>query len=187
MIQVYLASRSPRRRVLLEQINICHEVIDVRIDESWDGKETAKDYVTRLALEKARAGSAIRQKDYPVLAADTEVVIDAEILGKPAGRDAAITMLQKLSGRTHQVYSAIALIDKKETVRLQISQVSFKPLTQEECAAYCDTQEPFGKAGAYAIQGKAAAFISNLEGSYSGVMGLPLFETAELLQQSRKP
>ena len=180
-MKVYLASKSPRRRELLDQLDVEYETLDVDVDETWDGKETAKDYVTRLALEKARAGKAIRQKDYPVLASDTEVVIDNEILGKPKDREAAIAMLQKLSGRVHQVYSAVALLGEEEEIKLNVNQVSFKPLTLEECETYCDTEEPFGKAGSYAIQGKAAAFICRLEGSYSGVMGLPLFETAELL------
>jgi len=185
-MKIYLASKSPRRRALLEQLGVEYEPLAIDIDESWDGKQAAKEHVVRLALEKARAGRAIRQKDHPVLAADTEVVIDDEILGKPEDREAAIAMLQKLSGRTHRVFSAIALIDDEEASQLSISQVSFKALTPAECEAYCDSREPFGKAGAYAIQGKAAAFISDLKGSYSGVMGLPLFETAALLRALRK-
>lgn len=178
---IYLASKSPRRRQLLEQLGIAYQTVDVDIDETWDGREFAKDYVTRLALEKARAGRQQAERDLPVLAADTEVVLDDEILGKPEDQDEAIVMLQRLSGRTHLVYSAIALLDKNENTALCISRVDFKPLSLEECRAYCDTGEPFDKAGGYAIQGRAGAFISRLEGSYSGVMGLPLFETQRLL------
>ena len=185
-MKIYLASKSPRRRELLEQLDVEYETLDVDIDESWDGEEAAKDYVTRLALEKAEAGREMIENKYPVLAADTEVVIDNEILGKPKDREAAIAMLQKLSGRVHQVYSAVALLGEEEEIKLNVNQVSFKPLTLEECETYCDTEEPFGKAGSYAIQGKAATFISRLEGSYSGVMGLPLFETSQLLKRLNK-
>ena len=117
-----------------------------------------------------------------MLAADTEVVLDGALLGKPANRDAAIKMLMALSGRTHEVYSAVALIDATEHVTLNINRVSFKPLTVDECEDYCDTDEPYDKAGGYGIQGRAAAFVCRLEGSYSGVMGLPLYETAQLLK-----
>jgi len=182
MRKIYLASRSPRRRELLDQIGVDFEIIDVDIDESWDGNETPRDFVSRLALEKARAGKAIAQEPLPVLAADTEVVLDDEIMGKPVDKDDVIKMLQKLSGRTQYVYSAVALIDEAEQVKVSTSLVCFKALTIDECHAYVETGEPMDKAGAYGIQGKAAAFISRMEGSYSGIMGLDLFEASELLK-----
>lgn len=182
MTKIYLASRSSRRKELLQQLRIEFDIIDVNIDETWDGQEQAGDYVCRLALEKARAGRTKVSRPLDILAADTEVVIDETILGKPKDRADAISMLQMLSGRTHQVYSAVAKVNETEQVVLNISVVSFKPLSIEECETYCDTGEPLGKAGAYAIQGRAAAFITKLEGSYSGVMGLPLEAVRELLK-----
>ncbi len=182
IIMIYLASKSPRRCQLLEQLGVEYETLEIDIDESWDGVETARDYVERLALEKARAGKSITNDNISILAADTEVVLDDHILGKPQDMDHAIAMLQMLSGRTHHVYSAVALVNDSEQLRITINHVCFKPLTLAECEAYSESGEPMGKAGAYAIQGKASAFISRLEGSYSGVMGLPLFETAELLK-----
>lgn len=181
MTVLYLASRSPRRRQLLDQLGIRYEVLDVEIDERWNGTEPARDFVVRLALEKARAGKQIAARPLPVLAADTEVVLDDRVFGKPRDRDEAISMLMALSGRTHLVYSAVALVHGGEETRVNISRVDFRPLTLEECARYWDTGEPSGKAGAYAVQGRAAAFIARLDGSYSGVVGLPLYETAQLL------
>lgn len=182
MNKIYLASRSPRRRELLQQLGVDFEVIDVEIDETWDEKEPPRRFIQRLALEKARAGREIINNVAPVLAADTEVILDGKLLGKPDNRDGAIDMLLTLSGRTHEVYSAVALIGQTENAVLSISRVSFKPLKKAECETYCDSGEPFDKAGGYGIQGGAAAFVSRLEGSYSGVMGLPLYETAELLK-----
>ncbi|MFQ5659009.1 MAG: Maf family protein [Gammaproteobacteria bacterium] len=180
---IYLASKSPRRRQLLEQLGIEYDVLAVDIDETWDGTERAQDHVSRLALEKARKGVNLSTSSLPVLAADTQVVLDDDILGKPKDGDEAVSMLQKLSGRNHFVYSAVALIHHGvEKTSLNISRVSFRPMGDAEISVYCDSEEPYGKAGAYAIQGRAAAFISRLEGSFSGVMGLPLYETAELLQ-----
>lgn len=182
-MKLYLASRSSRRRKLLEQLNITFDVIDIDIDETWDGIEPAKDYVQRLALGKARAArQKLEAKEHlPVLAADTEVVLDDIVMGKPEDINDAIKMLGELSGRKHNVYSAVALIDKDELIKLNTSRVCFRPLSRKEIIAYCETGEPLGKAGAYAIQGQAAMFIERLEGSYSGVMGLPLYETAGLL------
>jgi len=180
-MKIYLASKSPRRRELLDQIGVEHEVIDIDIDESWDSKETPENYVQRIALEKARAGNAFSDEDFPVLAADTAVILDGEILGKAETKEDAIAMLKKLSNKTHTVLSAVSLIHKKEKTLLSISKVTFKKLTKTEIADYVETDEPIGKAGGYAIQGKAAVFIKQLEGSYSGVMGLPLFETKSLL------
>lgn len=178
---LFLASKSPRRRELLGQIGIPFQVLETDIDETWDGTGNINNFIVRLALDKARAGKRHTQPGDPVLAADTEVVIDGRILGKPRDSGHAVEMLQSLSGRTHQVLSAVALIGSVEESSLNISRVSFKVLTPEECRSYCNTGEPLGKAGAYAIQGRAAAFITRLEGSFSGVMGLPLSETRELL------
>tara|TARA_R110002073_G_scaffold6555_2_gene38592 strand:+ start:4284 stop:4838 length:555 start_codon:yes stop_codon:yes gene_type:complete len=180
-MKIYLASRSPRRCELLDQIGVEFQVIDIDIDESWDGKEKPEDYVQRIALEKARVGNAFSDEDFPVLAADTAVVLDRHILGKAESREDAAAMLKKLSGKTHTVLSAVSLIHKHEKCLLNINKVTFKKLSQNEIAGYCKTDEPIGKAGGYAIQGKAAIFIKHLEGSYSGVMGLPLFETQKLL------
>jgi len=180
-MKIFLASRSPRRRELLEQIGVVYDVIDIDIDESWDGKETTEKYVQRIALEKARAGNAFSDEDFPVLAADTSVILDGEILGKAETKKEAAAMLKKLSNKTHTVLSAVSLIHKKEKTLLSTSQVTFKKLTKTEIDDYIETGEPIGKAGGYAIQGKAAVFIKQLEGSYSGVMGLPLYETQQLL------
>jgi septum formation protein len=183
-MKIHLASKSPRRRELLEQLGIEFDVIDIDIDETWDGNEPVKNYVQRLALEKARAAKDhLGDSDHlPILAADTEVVLDDIIMGKPKDKEDAIKMLHSLSGRTHFVFSAVALIYKDENIKLNTNRVCFRPLTTDEIKTYCETGEPFGKAGAYAIQGRAAAFIERLEGSYSGVMGLPLYETSELLR-----
>ena len=183
---LYLASASPRRRELLAQIGIRHRVLAVAVDETWHRDETPELYVIRLALEKARAGrEKIPASDSrPVLGADTAVVIGGEVLGKPGNREEGIAMLRRLSGVTHHVYSGVALVGDDEATRLSVSAVSFRSMTLEECQAYWLTGEPADKAGAYAIQGRGAVFISRLEGTYSGVMGLPLFETAELLREA---
>jgi septum formation protein len=180
---IYLASNSPRRAELLRQIGVDFRVIAADVDESAEAGEAPEAHVTRLALAKARAGHAPLQGEHrrPVLGADTMVVIGDVVMGKPRDREEAVHMLQTLSGRTHRVLSAVALVDAAEAWRLSISQVTFRTLTRPECEAYWGTGEPQDKAGGYAIQGVAAMFISRLEGSYSGVMGLPLYETAELL------
>lgn len=182
MTTLYLASRSPRRRQLLDQIGVAYETLDVEVDESWDGAEDPGRHVQRLALEKARAGQQRLGNTAPVLAADTGVVLDGHLLGKAGDREEAMHMLQSLSGRSHEVYSAVALLQDGEQLRLSRSRVCFRPLEPEDCEAYCESGEPYGKAGGYAIQGRGAVFVSRLEGSYSGVMGLPLFETAVLLK-----
>jgi len=181
-MKIYLASKSPRRRDLLQQIGIDFDVIDVDVDETWDSIETPEDYVCRIAIEKARAGKSLADENLPVLAADTAVVLGRQILGKAIDKDGAIAMLERLSGKTHEVLSAITVINEQEQTRVNISKVTFKDLNKKEIDDYCNTNEPIGKAGAYAIQGKAAIFIERLEGSYSGVMGLPLFETQQLLK-----
>ena len=183
---VYLASGSPRRRELLQQIGVPFRVVvGAAVDEAWLSGEAAGSYVTRLAAAKADAGweRTHDTADVPVLAADTAVVLDGKILGKPADREDAGSMLRRLSGRTHEVLTAVAL-RTAAGIELKVSRslVSFRTVDPGEARAYWDTGEPGDKAGAYAIQGCAAVFIADLKGSYSGVMGLPLFETAELLK-----
>ncbi len=183
--QVYLASASPRRRELLAQIGVAFERIVVDVPERRATQESAAAFVQRVALDKAHAGRARIGEtalSCPVIGADTAVVVDGRVLGKPADREDALRMLALLSGRRHEVLTAVALAGRRDAVQLSRSQVCFRPITAAERAAYWDSGEPADKAGAYAIQGKAAVFISDLQGSYSGVMGLPLFETAELLQ-----
>ena len=182
--RIYLASQSPRRAELLQQIGVVFEVLSVAVDETLTATETPEAYAQRLALEKARAGWCQLRPDRqrPVLGADTIVIAGATVMGKPASRQQAIEMLLRLSGTTHQVITAVALAGEHEIVRSQCSRVTFRTLTRQECAAYWETGEPRDKAGAYAIQGLAAMFITRLEGSYSGVMGLPLYETTELLK-----
>jgi septum formation protein len=182
---VYLASLSPRRQKLLSQIGISFELLKVRVDETYRRGETPEQHVIRLALAKAKAGLESLQGRplLPVLGADTMVVVDQKILGKPRDRDDGLAMLAALSGREHCVLSAVALVaGTRRATRLQKSWVRWRELSPTECQAYWNTGEPLDKAGAYAIQGRAAAFITELKGSYSGVMGLPLFETTELLQ-----
>ncbi len=181
---IYLASKSPRRAELLEQIGIGFELIDVDVPEVRKSNESAIDFVQRLALDKARVGWQVSDKAYPVLGADTIVVLDDKILGKPTSSADAESMLANLSGKQHTVMTAIALVNnEKESLRLSCSQVLFREVTEFERKNYVASGEPLDKAGAYAVQGQAAAFIEHLEGSYSGVMGLALFETADLLQE----
>jgi nucleoside triphosphate pyrophosphatase len=176
-----LASRSPRRRALLAQIGVPHVVSAAHIDEAVAAGERAADYVVRLARAKALAVCACGS-ELPVLAADTTVVIDEVICGKPTAEAEALAMLGRLSGRTHQVLTAVALVWGAGVAhRLSVSEVRFRTLSRSECRAYWASGEPRDKAGAYAVQGRAAVFIEHLAGSYSGVMGLPLFETGELL------
>lgn len=181
---IYLASRSPRRRELLRQIGVPHRSLDIEVDERVRAGESPSDYVLRVSQEKARAGlrASERGERLPVLAADTSVEAAGRMLGKPADREEALWMLRLLSGNTHRVYTAVALGDGRLKSRLSVSEVGFRPLEEAEIAAYWASGEPADKAGGYAIQGLAAQFISQLSGSYSGVMGLPLFETAELLR-----
>ena len=191
---IYLASRSPRRHELLTQLGIPFDELKLRVapgrhrdvvEEALDG-EPALHYVERIARTKATTGWKRMQErslpPRPVLGADTEVVLDDAIFGKPQDADAARVMLAKLSGRVHDVLSAVALRWNDDIeVAVSVSQVTFRKLTPREIESYIETREPFDKAGGYAIQGRAAAFITKLEGSYSGVMGLPLAETASLL------
>lgn len=188
--RLILASASPRRAELLEQIGVQFTVRPAAIDETVRPNEGPLEYVCRMAAEKASAGFAqaatsvgkAGESPLVVLGADTAVVIDSMILGKPANQDDAGRMLRLLSGRSHTVLSAVAATDG---VRLEqrhnATDVVFRRLTDDEIAAYCATGEPADKAGAYAIQGLGALFVSELRGSYSGVVGLPLLETSELL------
>ncbi len=182
--KIILASASPRRRELLHQIGVQFDQQVAEIDETPRKNEPAEAYVVRLALEKARAIQArLGDDEVPVLGADTAVVIDEEILGKPRDESHAAAMLRQLAGREHRVLSAIALVGQRELCRVSESRVHFRALTDNEIAAYWRTGEPAGKAGGYAVQGIGAIFIEQLQGSYSGVMGLPVFETAQLLQE----
>ena len=187
---VYLASKSPRRRELLTQVGVAHQVFALdaasEVDETPRPGEAPVEYVRRVARDKAEAGwDKVRHQGlpaHPLLAADTTVAVDGRILGKPVTADAAQDMLRTLSGRTHQVYTAVAVAWNSiiETA-LSESNVTMRALSDAEIARYVNTGEPMDKAGAYAVQGRAALFIERIEGSYSGVMGLPLFETANLL------
>jgi len=182
-IDLYLASRSPRRRRLLAQLGLRHRVIAADIDETPLAAECPKDYVVRMALAKARAGhaSAAAAPGVPVLGADTAVVCDGRILGKPADAHEALAMLRLLSEREHHVLTGVALLGHREQSACSETQVVFRRIDAAEAVAYWASGEPRDKAGAYAIQGLGALFVAQLSGSYSGVVGLPLFETAALL------
>jgi septum formation protein len=195
---IYLASRSPRRRELLSQVGVRYHLLLFRsrpesppdVDESILANEQPDTYVERVARAKAQAGwRLLRLRNLPfapVLAADTTVALDGQILGKPADRKEAAEMLAALSGRRHDVFTAVALMrDERIDSAVSRSEVQFKQLSPEEIAQYIATGEGDDKAGAYAIQGRAARFIMELRGSYSGVMGLPLFETGQLLDKLR--
>ncbi|PCI73104.1 MAG: septum formation protein Maf [Gammaproteobacteria bacterium] len=220
MNEIYLASKSPRRKILLEQINVEFEIIDSEIDESLNKNEKPLHYVRRMSIEKARAGWLLNRrllkqrsnqklKDYPVLAADTSIAIDSRVLGKPENRHDAYQMLTELSGKTHQVITCVsviytqmnlrdrnitdrnnlnrAFIDGKYDVKIEtidsITNVSFMKLEKIDIERYLETDEWQGKAGSYAIQGYVAKYITSIEGSYSGVVGLPLYETSQLLKK----
>ncbi len=185
---IHLASRSPRRRQLLQQLDVAFEVLDVEVPEVRAANETATDYVSRVAREKAQAGLAAlgHAPDAWVIGADTEVVLDGEVFGKPRDADDAVRMLRRLAGRKHEVMSFVWCVSTMAAEHAaSLSQVTFAAMSDAEIAAYVATGEPFGKAGAYAIQGRAAAYVAHLGGSYSGVMGLPLHETAGLLARIR--
>lgn len=193
---IHLASQSPRRLELLRQIGWHPVVLPLRqtgtradVDETALAGETAIDYVQRIARMKALAGlKAVAGRHlpaWPILAADTTVSLDGRILGKPADAEEAAAMLRAFSGKTHSVLTAVALAWQEQvTLALSVSTVRFRALTEAEIAAYIVSREPFDKAGGYAIQGRAALFVEHLQGSYSGVMGLPLYETGELLRQA---
>ena len=211
---IHLASKSPRRRLLLDQIGVDYTIVDAPINEVRQADEPPGRFVERMACEKARAGLAALgdARTGPVLAADTAVVVDERVLGKPRDVEHAMAMLGALSGRMHHVISAVALagIDARGAgdgvvdneareptagavagdgprvprVMTSVSRVWFREIGLDERRAYCASDEPLDKAGAYAIQGRAAIFVTRLDGSYSGVMGLPLFETASLLREA---
>ncbi|UTW06752.1 Maf family protein [Pseudomonas benzenivorans] len=186
MATLYLASGSPRRRELLTQIGVPFTTRIAPIDETALPDEAPSAYVERLARGKALAALATLEHtdDAVVLGADTAVVLDGRILGKPADRDEALATLAALSGREHQVLTAVALASaSRVAVRVVVSRVSFRPLSGAEIAAYWASGEPGDKAGSYGIQGLAAVFVRQLQGSYSAVVGLPLCETAELLAE----
>ena len=181
--QLYLASRSPRRQELLRQLGLRFEVLPAEVLEQPQPGQSPADYAVSMALAKARTGSTLAREPLPVLGADTDVVLDGEILGKPVNREHGLSLLAKLSSRTHEVYSAVAMVlrDRTQTA-LSVTRVNFAVISPAMASAYWDTGEPVGKAGAYAIQGLGARFVKTIEGSYSGVMGLPLYETGELLK-----
>lgn len=179
-----LASRSPRRGDLLRTLGVAFAVVDVDVDETPWGDEAAAAYVRRLARAKAEAGQASYAGDRrPVLAADTTVVLDGALLGKPRDEDEARAMLTRLAGRRHQVLTGVALIDRHGAIvdAVVVTEVEFRPLTAREIEAYVASGEPADKAGAYGIQGLGGALVARLDGSYSNVVGLPLAETALLL------
>ena len=194
---IHLASRSPRRRELLEQIGVSFQLLlfreGARADDDTDERvvsgEGAEAYVRRIAARKARAAwkRVVTRRGLqrlPVLAADTTVVVSNQMLGKPADPADARRMLLKLSGTRHRVFTAVAVaFEERCELALSESLVTFAELDEARIAAYLDSGEPFDKAGAYGIQGRAGAFVENLEGSYTGVVGLPLYETARLLRE----
>jgi len=201
MTDLYLASRSARRRDLLRQMGVRFEPLLLRlsaprgpdVDETPQPGEDAAAFVARVAIAKARLGIEIvglrHMLLHPVLAADTAVVVDGEVLGKPASRDEAKAFLRRLAGRSHEVRTFVALAvgpaGRTQVLTAEsLSKVRFAPLTEAQIDRYCAHSEPYDKAGGYAIQGLAACFIEHLEGSYSGVVGLPVFETAQLLRQA---
>jgi septum formation protein len=179
--QIILASASPRRQELLDQINVTYKVYPVDIDETPRINEPPLAYVQRLAAEKSAACKAQLNPDRPILAADTAVVLGKMIMGKPKNQADALAMLMQLSGKTHQVYSAISLRGREHGQAVCITEVTFRHLKEQEILAYWHSGEPLDKAGSYAIQGLGALFVEAIKGSFSGVVGLPLFETAELL------
>ena len=182
--QVILASSSPRRRELLTQIGVRFAVLAVDIDESPVSGETPGNYVQRIAALKSQRGMELGGIDLPVLGADTVVVVDGTLLGKPRGRDQAIETLNRLSGREHQVFSAVSIRSAQHLQALSKTTVCFRPLSDQEIMAYWNTGEPADKAGAYGIQGLGGMFVKRIEGSFSGVVGLPLYETSELLKEA---
>lgn len=183
---ILLASGSPRRRELLRQLPVRFSVKPADIDETVIAGELPCDYVVRLSREKALAGFRQCAGQKPSLGSDTIVLLDDEILGKPGSRHDAELMLGRLSGRTHHVYSAVALAMAEDRVldTINITAVTFGEIPDEWIRHYCQGDEPMDKAGAYAIQGATGQYIRHIDGSYSGVMGLPLFETAKLLREA---
>ncbi|EIJ42207.1 MAF protein [Beggiatoa alba B18LD] len=185
---IYLASQSPRRCELLAQIQVNFQQLSVDVDETPFLNEAPVDYVSRLALMKAQVGFRQSQAHYPVLGADTSVICDGVIFGKPQDAEDAKRMLSQLAGKTHQVMTGVALVSaNSEQVLVNQNRVTFRPLSVLEIERYVATGEPLDKAGSYAVQGLASVFITQIVGSYSGIMGLPLYETALLLAQAQVP
>ncbi|MCK5728106.1 MAG: septum formation inhibitor Maf [Methylococcales bacterium] len=183
MTQIILASASPRRSELLNQLGIGHQIKAVAINETPFLGELPLNYVQRMAAEKSAACAQLHSTSFPILAADTAVILNNKIMGKPENEAHAAQMLRQLSGKTHEVYSAISLRGKQHWQRVSITKVMFRVITECEIKAYWKTTEPADKAGGYAIQGIGSIFIQTITGSFSGVMGLPLFETAEILTE----
>lgn len=183
MSDLILASGSPRRKELLEQIGVCFEVVKVSVDETPLPDESPLDYVLRLAIEKADAGSQLIRHKKPVLGSDTTVVCNGKILGKPENKADALAMLKMLSGNHHQVITAVAVVKGQQNLhQIVTTDVTFRSLSNDEIEAYWHTGEPSDKAGAYGIQGLGGVFVENISGSYSAVVGLPLAQTAKLLK-----
>jgi len=181
---IYLASQSPRRRELLDQIGIQFELLSADIDETPLDNEAAGDYVKRLAIEKATAGQSIATADKPVLGADTIVVLDNQLLGKPRNKEHAISMLLALAGRQHQVMTAVALVQGDVVVsEFVTTTVTFRTISEQEALNYWDSDEPKDKAGGYGIQGLGAQFVEKIDGCYFAVVGLPLMKTQQLLSK----
>ncbi len=185
-VMIYLASKSPRRSELLRQIKVEHICLAVNIDETPVSDERPREYVERMALEKATQGwkCSQRSRKLPLLAADTSVVLDLEILGKPKTKEDAICMLDKLSNRTHQVITSVVVKqDSIAKLATSVTDVTFGDLSKTIIDYYVSSDDCFDKAGGYGIQGFAAQFVASIKGSYSGVVGLPLYETSRLLNQ----
>jgi len=182
-VQIILASSSPRRKELLDQIRVNYKIYPVDLDETPLPNETPLNYVQRLAAEKSAVCVSRLATDIPVLAADTAVILGDVIMGKPKNEAHALALLTQLSGKTHQVYSAISLRGREHHQALSITEVTFRRLTEREMQDYWHSGEPVDKAGSYAIQGMGGAFVESIKGSFSGVAGLPLFETAQLLSK----
>ena len=181
--QIILASASPRRRELLDQIKVSYQVYAVDLDETPLPNERPLDYVKRVAAEKSALCVAQLNPTLPVLAADTSVILGNTIMGKPKDEVDALAMLRQLSGKTHQVLSAVSLRGREHFEAMSITEVAFRELSEREILDYWQTGEPLDKAGSYAIQGLGGLFVQSIVGSFSGVVGLPLFETAQLLSK----
>jgi len=182
-MKLFLASNSPRRAELLSQIKVEFKHISVEVDETQQENETSQNYVQRLALEKAQAGLKKNHQQGLVLGADTIVICDNVVMEKPINKQHAQQMMELLSANTHHVLTAVALVNaKKEAVKLVKTAVTFKTLTEQEISDYWATGEPRDKAGGYGIQGIAGQFVTHISGNYSAVVGLPLYETAELIK-----
>ncbi|MFL7022770.1 septum formation inhibitor Maf [Enterovibrio norvegicus] len=186
-LHVYLASASPRRKELLEQLSVSFSILRVDVEEQRQPHEEAADYVRRLSLDKAKAGVDAAPTDLPVLGADTIVVCDGTVFEKPQNLDDSRRMLRQLSDRQHQVMTAVTFADRNQTLTtLVTTHVWFKALSDEEITAYWQSGEPADKAGSYGIQGLGGRFVTRIDGSYHAVVGLPLFETDALLTEFKK-